>query len=74
MAELRLGRLPDRNAVRLAISVSPDLKRALDDYASAYEAAYGQAEAIVDLIPFMLASFLDSDREFARMRKARAAP
>lgn len=69
MADLRLAKLPDRTPVKLTILVSPDLNRALADYAAAYEAAYGQAEAVTDLIPAMLASFLDSDRGFARQRR-----
>lgn len=69
MAELRLARLPDRTPVKLTVIISPDLNRALADYAAAYEAAYGQAEAVTDLIPAMLASFLDSDRAFARQRR-----
>ncbi len=68
MADLKLRRLPDRVPVKLAISVSPELDRALQDYADAYEAAYGKREAVADLIPFMLAGFLDSDREFQRAR------
>lgn len=41
MADLRLGKLPDRVPVKLTISVSPELNRALSDYARAYEQAYG---------------------------------
>ena len=33
MVGLKLGRLPDRTPVKLTIAISPDLKRALDDYA-----------------------------------------
>lgn len=69
MADLKLGKLPDRVPVKLTIAVSPELNRALGDYARAYEAAYGQAETPADLVPAMLESFLASDRAFARMRK-----
>lgn len=69
MAHLKLPRLPDRTPVKLAISVAPDLHQALNDYAAAYEAAYGQREAVADLIPAMLASFLESDRGFAKRRR-----
>ena len=69
MTELRLAKLPDRTPVKLSITVSPELHRALGDYAAAYEQAYGQSEAVSELIPAMLASFLDSDRGFARRRK-----
>lgn len=69
MAELRLSKLPDRTPVKLSIHVSPELHCALVDYAAAYEQAYGQREPLTELIPAMLASFLESDRGFARQRK-----
>ena len=68
MAELRLAKLPDRTPVKLAIQVTPDLHQALTDYAALYAQAYGREEAIADLIPAMLAAFLDSDRGFAKAR------
>lgn len=72
MAEIKLARLPDRTPVKITISVLPDLKRALDEYAAAYAETYGQRERVVDLIPFMLAGFLDSDRTFLRSRRGAA--
>jgi hypothetical protein len=73
MTGLKLGRLPDRTPVKVTLMVSPDLHRALTEYAATYEAAYGQAEPMTELIPAMLAAFLDSDRGFARARKAGGA-
>lgn len=70
MADLKLPKLPDRTAVKLTIGLPPDLHQRLADYAEAYEAAYGQREAVADLIPFMLRAFLDSDRAFQRRRQA----
>jgi hypothetical protein len=70
MSELKLGKLPDRTPVKIAITVSPDLNQALRDYASIYRATYGEAESVADLIPFMLGAFLESDRGFAKARKA----
>lgn len=69
MSELKLGKLPDRTSVRITITVSPDLNQALRDYAAIYRAAYGEAESVADLIPFMLRAFLESDRGFAKARK-----
>lgn len=74
MAAIKLERLPDRTPVKIAIMVPPELNRALGDYAAAYEAAYGQAEAVTELIPAMLAAFLDGDREFARARRSKTSP
>jgi hypothetical protein len=41
----------------------------LKAYADAYEAAYGQREAVADLIPFMLMGFLESDKAFGHGRR-----
>ncbi|RHW16870.1 DUF2274 domain-containing protein [Sphingomonas gilva] len=68
MVDLKLPKLPDRTPVKLAITVPPDLHRALTDYAAIYNDAYGQSEPVAELIPHMLASFLASDRGFAKAR------
>lgn len=68
MPDLRLSRIPDRTPVKIAITVLPDLHQALTEYAEAYRQAYGQSETVADLIPYMLQSFLESDRGFARSR------
>lgn len=73
MAELKLGRLPDRTPVKITISVTPDLSQALSDYAELYLLEYGKAEAVSELIPAILSSFLESDRAFLRHRKERKA-
>jgi hypothetical protein len=69
MTDLKLQRLPDRTPVKLTIVITPELNNALHDYAQAYRQAYGQEEAVADLVPYMLAAFLDSDRSFARGRQ-----
>ncbi|NJS13650.1 MAG: DUF2274 domain-containing protein [Sphingopyxis sp.] len=66
MADLRLAKLPDRTPVKLAIQVTPDLHQALTDYGALYALAYGREEAVAELVPAMLAAFLDSDRAFAK--------
>jgi hypothetical protein len=70
MPELKLAKLPDRTPVKLTIVITPDLHQALNDYAQVYRQAYGEGEAVADLVPFMLQSFLDSDRGFAKARQA----
>ena len=69
MPALKLSKLPDRTPVKLTISVSPHLHHALSEYAALYEQTYGEAEPLSELVPAMLMSFLESDREFARQRK-----
>jgi len=69
MADLKLGKLPDRTPVKLAITITPDLQAALQAYAAIYAYTYGVEEPVADLIPAMLATFLESDRNFARARE-----
>lgn len=68
MPDIKLAQLRDRTAVKLGISLMPDLHQALNDYAALYAQAYGREEAVVDLIPAMLAPFLESDRAFSKAR------
>lgn len=69
MPSLKLARLPDRTPSKITISVSAELGQALNDYAALYRQTYGESETVAELIPFMLAGFLDSDRAFAKARK-----
>lgn len=68
MVDLKLSQLPDRNPVKLSISVMPDLHQALMDYAALYAQTYGREEPVSELIPAMLGAFLESDRAFIRSR------
>lgn len=67
---LKLDRLPERSPVRLTVTVPPELKAALDDYAEIYRRTYGQKESVAELIPFMLDGFIATDAGFRRARKA----
>jgi hypothetical protein len=69
MTDIKLPRLPDRTPVKLSISVMPDLHQALTDYAALHAATYGRDEPVTELIPAMLAGFLESDRGFSRARQ-----
>lgn len=68
-ANLKLARLPDRTPVKVTILISPDLHQALGTYAELYAETYGAAEPVQELIPAMLANFLESDRAFILHRK-----
>jgi hypothetical protein len=69
MADLKLAKLPDRTPVKITVTVGPDLNRSLHAYAELYRETYGATESVADLIPYILESFLDSDRSFAKARK-----
>jgi hypothetical protein len=68
MPDIKLAKLPDRTPAKLTVTLSPDLKNALDDYRLLYNRQYGADEPLSELVPHMLATFLESDRQFARMR------
>lgn len=69
MVDLKLARIPDRTLVKLTITMLPDLHQALLDYARIYAETYDREEPIGELIPAILATFLDSDRAFAKARE-----
>ena len=69
MTALKLGQLPDRVPVKISITVQPDLKGALEDYAVLYARTYGAEELVADLIPYMLEAFLKADAAFRKGRK-----
>ena len=46
MVELKLGKLPDRTPVKLAITITPDLHQALADYAALYADTYDREEPV----------------------------
>lgn len=68
--DLKLAKLPDRTPVKLSITITPDLQAALQSYAVIYAEIYGVEEPVVDLVPAMLAAFLESDRGFVKAREA----
>lgn len=70
MAELKLGKLPDRTPIKLTILLTPDLHQALGDYAALYARIYGREELVTELIPAMLNSFLEGGRAFVAARKS----
>ena len=67
---LRLAKLPDRTPVKVTMTVSPELNRALQDYAAFYAKAYGSEETVAELCPFMLQAFMEADRGFQKARKS----
>jgi len=68
MPELKLAKLPDRTPVKVTLSMMPELHDRLTDYAAMYREVYGRDEAVAELIPAMLAAFMDSDRVFMRRK------
>ena len=73
MTGLRLAKLPERTPVKITIGVSPALQQSLVDYAALYAQTYGSDEPVAELIPAMLAAFLDSDKAFTRWRREAGA-
>lgn len=73
MVDLKLAKLPERTPVKITLTVSPDLNSLLTRYATYYERTYGQKEPVPELIPYMLQSFIESDRAFAKASKVQTA-
>lgn len=71
MTKLKLAKLPDRTPVKLTVTISPELNRKLARYAEMYNQAYGNSEPepVAELVPYMLESFLDADKDFVRAEK-----
>ena len=69
--ELKLAKLPERTPVKITITVKPTLNTALQAYAELYRETYGDSETVAELIPYMLQSFLDADRNFAKAVRTR---
>lgn len=69
MPNLKLAKLPDRRSVKVTVTLSPDLDKALKAYADVYRQSYGDEEEVSTLIPYMLEQFLASDRAFAKSLK-----
>ncbi len=70
MPDLKLAKLPDRTPIKLAITITPDLHQALQEYAALYASTYGREEPVAELVPAMLTAFLEGDRAFARSRSS----
>ena len=66
---MKLGKLPDRMPVKMSVVLTPGLAQRLREYADFYAETYGTKEDVAELIPFMLAAFLDSDTEFRKARR-----
>ena len=75
MSKLKLGTIPDDKPVKLAVELPAAVHRDLTAYAQALGRETGQrAIEPAKLIGPMLARFMATDRAFAKLRRARAAP
>ena len=70
--KLRLGPLPKTETLKLTFTCSASLKVELDRYAALHAQTYGEAVDAVALIPHMLEAFMERDRGFKRLHKARS--
>jgi hypothetical protein len=66
---MKLGKLPNRTPVKMNIVLAPSLAKRLHKYADFYAEMYGSREEVVELIPFMLEAFLDSDANFRKGKR-----
>ncbi|WP_329632312.1 DUF2274 domain-containing protein [Sphingomonas sp.] len=61
---MKLPRQVDRKPSDLTISLSSDLRLALEQYADMYRATYGEEISVAELVPAMLGEFLAGDGAF----------
>ncbi len=71
-AKLRLGPLPKAEQVKLTVTLSVELKAALDRYAVLHGQTYGERVDAAALVPHMLAAFMARDRGFRSAGKQSA--
>ena len=71
--DFKLAKLPDRSPVKMTIALAPAVHGELLAYAELYHEVHGVAEPVAALVPYMLESFLASDRAFANAKKKRSA-
>lgn len=65
--------LPQTIGIDTSKATLDDLHAALTEYIAVYKQTYGQDEPLVELVPYMLAAFLASDRGFAKARDSLTA-
>lgn len=73
MADLKLAKLPDRTPVKIMFKATPELNRSLEAYAAFYRETYGEAEAVPELIPYILEAFLKGDSAFNKALREKSA-
>lgn len=75
MAKLKIGALPDDRPVKVSVEVPASVHRDLVAYAAAVARETGQPVSDpAKLIAPMLARFMATDREFAKLRRAAHSP
>lgn len=70
MPDLKLGKLPNRTRAKLTLDLWPDLDDHLRLYATLHAARYGEEVSAAEIAPYMLAEFLEADREFQKVLRA----
>lgn len=70
MVDLKLGKLPNRTRAKLTLDLWPELDDQLRLYATLHAARHGEEVSAADLAPYMLAEFLEADREFQKAKRA----
>tara|TARA_R110000772_G_scaffold69345_4_gene153249 strand:+ start:852 stop:1130 length:279 start_codon:yes stop_codon:yes gene_type:complete len=66
---LKLSKLPNRTPVKITVTLPPNVHEDLTDYARIYEQTHGDSEKIEDLLPYIIAAFLDADKGFQKARR-----
>jgi len=70
MPKLKLGAILDEKPIKFTIELPASVHRDLVAYAEVLSYTTGQTTDPTKLAPHMIARFIASDREFAKLRKA----
>jgi len=71
---LKIGAVPERKSVRIALSLPPDIHAMLADYAAIHAREFGTKTPASELAVLMIERFLNSDAAFRRARKSLRQP
>ena len=66
MTKLKLGPLPNRVPVKLAVSFTPEVYEMLEDYARVFEQVHGVKENVESLVSYMVEAFIKGDSGFKK--------
>lgn len=67
--KLSLGAIPKPDTVKIALTLSAELKAQLDVYAEMHSNVYGVPVDAAGLIPYMLKAFVSRDRAFKTLTR-----
>ena len=71
---IKLPKLPDRVPIKVNLSLSPELRQSVMEYAEMYRRTYGEQECepVAEILPYIIHDYLNTDKAFARAPKQKS--